>query len=88
MGRFYFHLRSGEEVIADHDGADFPDLPAARREAVLSARQILSDAIMSGREDVPELFVIADGLGHTLDTLPLAVVLPRRLGGGGTKSTP
>lgn len=86
MGRFYFHLSWGERVLTDHDGADFPDLPAARREALLAARQILSDAIMSGRQDVPELFVIADGQGHTLDTLPLAVVLPERLGGRGTGS--
>jgi Domain of unknown function (DUF6894) len=86
MERFYFHLSWGERLLTDYDGADFPDLPAARREALLSARQILSDAIMSGRQDVPELFIIADGEGHTLDTLPLAVVLPERLGGRGAGS--
>jgi uncharacterized protein DUF6894 len=79
MSRFYFHLRSGPVVIADQEGADFPDVGTARQEALAAARYILADAIRSGKEDVPETFVIADGEGHELETLPLAVVLPRAL---------
>ncbi len=79
MSRFYFHLRSGEHVIADHEGAELPDVATARQEALAAARQILADAIRSGKEDIPEVFVIADGEGHELETLPLAVVLPGRL---------
>ena len=29
MSRFYFHLRSGENVIADEEGSDLPDVAAA-----------------------------------------------------------
>jgi uncharacterized protein DUF6894 len=85
MKRFYFHLCWREQVLTDQDGADFADLSAARHEALLAARQILSDAIMSGKEEIPERLVIADGQGRTLEVLPLSIVLPKRLGGGDTK---
>jgi hypothetical protein len=79
MERFYFHLRMGEEVIADQEGSDCLDISAARREALVAARQILADAIRSGNDDTPEALVIADSEGRELATVPLAVVLPKRL---------
>jgi hypothetical protein len=79
MGRFYFHLRMGEKVITDQEGSDCFDIAAARLEALAAARHILADAIRSGRDDTPEAFVIADSEGRELATVPLAVVLPRRL---------
>jgi hypothetical protein len=79
MGKFYFHLRMGEEVITDQEGSDCLDISAARLEALVAARQILADAIRSGNDDTPEAFVIADSEGRELATVPLAVVLPRRL---------
>ena len=45
MGRFYFHLRAGDELISDDVGIDLPDLSAAKREAVLGARELLAEAI-------------------------------------------
>ena len=79
MGRFYFHLRMGEKVIVDQEGTDCFDISAARLEALVAARDILADAIRSGNEDTPEAFIIADSEGRELATVPLAVVLPRRL---------
>src|SRR5450631_1179454 len=78
MGRFYFHLRSGENVIADEEGTDLPDVAAARLEALAAARYILADAIRSGAKKIPEAFVIADSEGRELETVNLAVVLPER----------
>lgn len=78
MGRFFFHLRLDDQVIADQDGQDLPDAAAARQEALASARQIMADAIRSGNENIPEAFVIADSEGRELETVPLAVVLPKR----------
>ena len=37
MPRYFFHLRDDEELIRDEEGADLPDLAAARKEAALSA---------------------------------------------------
>ena len=76
MGRFYFHLRAGDELISDDVGIDLPDLSAAKREAMLTARELLVEAIKSGKQTVPEAFVIADDEGRALDTISLAAVLP------------
>jgi hypothetical protein len=79
MGRFYFHLRAGDELMPDEEGIDLPDLSAARREAIEAARELLGEAIKSGRPEVPEAFVIADEDGRELDAVPLAAVLPENL---------
>ena len=79
MGRFYFHLRDGDELLPDDEGADLPDFSAARREAVLAAREFLAEAIKSGRQKVPDAFVIADESGRTLDTILLVTLLPEPL---------
>ena len=48
MGHFYFHVRSGDHVIPDDQGRDLPDVSAARREAILSARELWAEAIRHG----------------------------------------
>ena len=45
MPHYYFQIRDGDDLIRDDEGIELPDLSAARREAVLSARDIVSDAI-------------------------------------------
>jgi hypothetical protein len=79
VGRFYFHLQAGNEVIQDDEGTDLPDLSAAQREALLAARELLADAIMHGKREVPEALVIADEAGRTLGVVPLSAVLPKPL---------
>jgi hypothetical protein len=79
MGRFYFHLRTGDEVTPDDEGIDLPDYSAAQREALLAAREVLAEAIKTGKLEVPDAFVIADETGQELGTVPLATVLPKRL---------
>jgi hypothetical protein len=39
----------------------------------------LADAIRSGSDNIPEAFLIADGEGRELETVPLSVVLPNGL---------
>ncbi len=78
MSWFYFHMRMGDQIVIDQEGSDLPDPAAAREEALASARQILADAIRSGNEATPEAFVIADGEGRELETVPLTAVLPKR----------
>jgi hypothetical protein len=79
MGRFYFHLREGDKLRHDDEGVDLPDFSAAKREALLAARELLAEAIRSGRQRVPDAFVIADESGRTLDTVLLAALLPEPL---------
>ena len=71
MGHFYFHLRAGEQLILDVEGLDLPDISAARREAIKSAREILAAAIRAGKAKVPDAFVISDEAGRALDMVPL-----------------
>ena len=79
MGRFYFHLKDAGKLLKDPEGEDLPDIDAARQEALLAARDLLSDAIRSGRTKIPEAFVIADEEGRKLDVVPLCAVLPESL---------
>jgi hypothetical protein len=79
MRRFYFHLRQGDQLLPDDEGVDLPDIAAAQREALTAAREIVTEAITSGKQTVPEAFVIADEAGLALDTVPLAAVVPESL---------
>lgn len=45
MSRYYFHI---PEPNSDPEGTELPDLAAARREALLAAREILANAIKTG----------------------------------------
>jgi hypothetical protein len=78
MGRFYFHLRADDELIRDDEGIDLPDFSAAQREAIWTARELLADAIMSGKPEVAQALVIADEADRALAIVPLATVLPGR----------
>ena len=78
MDRFYFHLRTREQLLVDQEGTWLADTNAARQEALTAARYILADAIRSGNEAIPEAFVIADSEGRELETLPFALVFPNR----------
>jgi hypothetical protein len=42
-------------------------------------REILADAIRSGKNKIPEAFVITDDQGHAIETVPFAIVLPEPL---------
>ena len=79
MDRFFFHIRTGGQVLVDQEGTWLADADAARQEALTAARHILADAIRSGNEVIPEAFVIADSEGRELESVPLASVLPDRL---------
>ena len=79
MGRFYIHIREGENIIADEEGVELPDASAAAREARLGALELLGDAIKAGAERVPDAFVVADDSGQVVETIPLVALLPKPL---------
>jgi hypothetical protein len=76
MGRFYFHLKDGDDLTLDEEGSELPGIDAARKEALRTAREMLSEAIKQGAEKVWEALVIADASGRTIEVLPLAAALP------------
>jgi hypothetical protein len=79
MGRFFFHLRAGDQWIPDEVGEDLPNFSTAQREALRAARELVADAIKAGEPVVPDALVIADETGRALDTVPLTSVLPQSL---------
>jgi len=76
MGRFYFHVVEGAELLTDVEGTHLTDALEAREMAMRSAREILADAIRAGKNRIPEAIVIADEQGRAIENVPLAVVLP------------
>jgi len=79
IGRFYFHLQADDQIVPDGEGADLPDLSAAEHEAILAARELLAEAIKSGRAEVAEAFVSADEEDRALAIVPFTAVLPRTM---------
>jgi hypothetical protein len=77
MARFYFHMRTGERVDRDTDGAEMPNLEAARAEALQSAREILAEAIKAAKSDLLDCLVIADEEGQELATVSLKDALSK-----------
>jgi hypothetical protein len=79
MPFFYFHLKTDSELYLDEAGTEMASLAEAKHEAVLSAREILADAIRTGKPKAPEAFVIADEAGRTLHVLEFETLLPKLL---------
>jgi hypothetical protein len=77
MAHFYLHLRDGDHLIPDEEGVELPNLLAAEHEARLCVRELLADAIKTGRPRVPDSLVIADETGQELSSLEFADVLPK-----------
>ena len=75
MPTFFFHVRDGGRLIEDPEGADLPDLDAARAEAATAARQLRADALSTGRAMAGRTFEIVDGAGRVLATVAIKDVL-------------
>lgn len=78
MPRYFFTIRSGTEEASDPEGQCFPDLDAARTEAIGSAREIAADRVRFGKPlYLDARFEITDEEGRALLTVVFreAVVL-------------
>jgi hypothetical protein len=74
--RYFLHI---DELDTDPEGSELPDLEAAHREAILAAREMLAERIISGAEDVPTRIIIADEAGNVLSVFQIRDVVPRAL---------
>lgn len=71
MPRFFLHIRDGDSLIEDPDGSVFPDIEAARAEALASARDILAGHLKAGRILNGQCIEIVDELGILHDTVQM-----------------
>jgi hypothetical protein len=76
LPRYYLHI---DEVDTDPEGTELADLAEARAEVLLAAREMLAEALVSAREDMPLRFLITNGQGDVLETVHMREILPKLL---------
>jgi hypothetical protein len=74
MPLFHFNSRTGDVVLPDLEGEDLPDLAAARRVAMSSAREALAEAAKFG-DTPPDIIQVTDSEGNEVAIVPLMEVL-------------
>jgi hypothetical protein len=68
---YFLHLRDGNDFFHDPDGSPAVNLDAARREALATARSLMSqEVVASGRTGIHRRFEIADESGQTVLVVP------------------
>jgi hypothetical protein len=70
MPRFFLNIREGDELIVDVEGADFLSIAEATAEAVLSARELMANSILAGRNPGGSRFEIRDESGLIVLIMP------------------
>jgi hypothetical protein len=65
MPKLYLHQRRADVYIRDLEGADFPNVEAARVEAIEGARELISEETLNGAIDLTAAFEIADEPGRS-----------------------
>jgi hypothetical protein len=76
MPVYYLNIREHEQIAADQEGIDLPDLEAAKAEAQASAREILADALKSNTKVDGKVIEIADETGTIVGSVTLRDMLP------------
>jgi hypothetical protein len=79
MPRYYFHVQRAQWTALDEEGTCLPNLQAAREEAVASARELLANAIKAGKNQVPDVILIADEDGRKLLLVSTKEAIPPQL---------
>ena len=69
MPVFYFHVRDGNRLTRDADGADLPSLDAARAKAAAAIRVAASRPLRPDQDLSRRRFEIADESGRVLATV-------------------
>lgn len=69
MPRYFFHVREGNQLHRDEEGQELANAEAARREAINSTREILSEKLLHGGSLNHRSIEIADETGHVVDVV-------------------
>lgn len=94
MPRYFFHVTGADGSVShDREGQEFPDLNAARAEAVNCNREMLGEKLLHGGMNGPRHIAIADESDQVLAIVTAADVLiengqPRGFADDATKSAP
>ncbi len=70
MARYFFNIRSGEALNKDLEGEEHETLSSAENEAIQSAREMMAEAIKSGRSTAKgKVFELTDVKGQVLSSI-------------------
>jgi hypothetical protein len=75
MPRYFFHMREGRDIARDAEGQEHSDAEAARREAINTVREIISEKLLHGGALNHCSIEIADETGHVVDVINSREVL-------------
>ncbi|MFC0193648.1 DUF6894 family protein [Aureimonas pseudogalii] len=67
--RYFLHIWTGKTRIEDLEGAEYPDLAAARREAVRGVRDLLAERLKRGDVLDGQSIEICDENDRLVDTI-------------------
>jgi len=67
MPLYYFHIRDGDDVAQDLEGIEFATPELAHEEAILAARELLSQRTLQGDASKTQVFEITDEHGTIVD---------------------
>ena len=69
MPRYYFHARSSDHCVPDHEGVELDDVATARAAALFAAVDALDD-MDDLKQHLDWKFEITDDAGQTILTIP------------------
>lgn len=75
MARFYLHICNGTGFVEDEEGADYPDLDAARAAAMEGLRDVLAGELREGTLNIASFIEIEDEHHALLATVTFAEVV-------------
>ncbi len=70
MPRFYLHVSDGTLFAEDDEGAEFHDIEAARRAAIVGLRDVMAAELKDGQINMAAFVEIEDENHHLLMTVP------------------
>jgi hypothetical protein len=71
MPRYFFHVRDGWNVHEDLEGIDLQDPSAVENEAITAAKEIIAEALLSGRPaPLGHRFEVVDEQGKVILDFP------------------
>jgi hypothetical protein len=78
--RYFFPIEADGHRFDDLEGAEFPNLEAARQLALRAAAQITADDLATGAEWLHQRIIIADGNGAELVSVDVEAAVHVRAG--------
>jgi hypothetical protein len=75
MPRYFLDFRIAGTAIEDEDGAEFADLVAAQKEAILAAREMTANRIRVGKLPLDVTFRIRDQSGTVAAVVPFEAAI-------------